>query len=144
MSAVAQDEWTFSGDWLLLPERASYQFGLPHRAGSYHVNEDAGGWVIIESRWVSATGRTQAISFRGRLDGRLYPYTSTAMADHLRFEPPSATLLTSSAWKNGRMVQWAERELLRSDLLEIRLHGRLANGNAYTNTDVYRRMHEPA
>ena len=129
----------FEGVWQLLPEACRYAFGLPPRAGRYTVRHQGDGTLTVASEWTSASGRDRTLQFSGPLDGKPHALAGSRIADAIQFDAVSPLRLHSSAWREGRKVMWAERILIPPDTLRIDVHGYLANGAVYTNTDVYRR-----
>lgn len=132
----------FEGLWLLQPEACRYEFGLPPRQGTYTIRYRDDGTLTVASDWISASGRNRTLQFTGPIDGKPHPIGNSRIADALQFEFVSPLRLHSSAWRDGRKVMWAERILMPPDTLQIDVHGTLAQGRIYTNTDVYRR-HSP-
>ena len=136
------DIYGFIGTWLLVPGLCRYAFGLAPASGRYVINLLADGEVLLESEWTSASGRRQVLRFSGLIDGQPHPLAGSRIAEAIRLDYVSSHQLNSSAWCEGRKVMWAERRLIQPNELQIDVHGRLANGRVYTNTDVYRR-HRP-
>lgn len=131
------DEFPFIGDWVLQPERSKYEFGIPPQCGTYRIKLDDNGWLTLQSRWHSASGRERLIEFEGQLNGGTFPYFSYPVADALsfKFQPPS--LLTSFALKNGTKVHWAERQLdATGTVMTIAVFGWYLS-QIYRNEDVY-------
>lgn len=129
----------FYGHWVLKPGKSSYGFGKPPARGTYDIEALGDGFVRFTSRWWSASGREHVIDWAGRLDGESYPYTSTRLADFLRFRQVSSHLIVSEAQLGDRVVYRAERELLDDQTLRVSLHGDRPPHGTYTNTDLYRR-----
>lgn len=132
----------FVGLWQLQPGQSTYQFGLPPVAGSYRIGWDAGaGVAALESRIRLRSGRVHALQVQGRIDGQPHPLTGSRIADAVSLWLDAPDLLRSAGWQAGIRIQWAERRLL-GDRLQITVHGRLAGGRDYTNTDRYNRVAE--
>ena len=129
----------FEGRWLLRPDQCHYEFGLPPQQGIYIIQLHSDGRVSLTSRWTTPSGRLHVLRFTGRLDGKPHPLIGSRIADAIQLDYVSPTQLNSSAWHDGQKVMWAERMLTLPDVLRIDVHGSLANGAIYTNTDVYRR-----
>lgn len=132
----------FIGTWHLLPESCRYAFGRPPADGRYAIDQSADGEVLLESEWISASGRRHVLRFLGPIDGRPHPLAHSRIAEAIQLDYVSPQQFNSSAWRGGYKVMWAERRLIQPGELRIDVHGRLANGAVYTNTDVYRR-HRP-
>ncbi|WP_242111982.1 hypothetical protein [Luteimonas aquatica] len=135
-------DYRFEGFWRLRPGHSRYAFGKPPLAAEYRVHANPDGTIEIVYRWTNALGRVGEIAFSGAADGSRYPHQRSWIADALSFEQRSPSLLASKAWKSGRVVQWAERELLDSETMRISVHGRYRDGRVYTNIDVYGRSWE--
>lgn len=136
-----KQEFRFQGLWQLQPKYSKYEFGIPPREGLYELQLDDLGWLTVNMHWISSIGHERKMEFRGRLNEGLFPYDADKSADMIGFELNSPNILTSSAFKNGEKIAWAERYLdSTGNRLTITIFGRLKDGRIYQNKDIFYRL----
>lgn len=130
----------FLATWHLVPASCQYEQGDPPRSGTYRIAEE-GDELVFDIEWVDAEGREQSVSFRGVPDGEPVPFDGGALADSFSVTAVSERDLRSSAFKNGKELMVAQRQLdPTGEAMRVVQVVRLPDGTAPANVAVYRRV----
>jgi hypothetical protein len=139
MSTTSPSFSAFLGTWVLIPESCQYEQGDPPTAGRYVIAEDDGA-LTFRIEWTDAEGREQEVEFGGVPDGKPVPFDGGELADSLSVTLVSDRELRSSAFRGGKELMVAQRQLdaTKTAMRVVQLV-RIPNGPELANVAVYRR-----
>jgi hypothetical protein len=129
----------FLGTWVLEPDSCVYEQGEPPRAGTYRI-EERDGTLFFQIEWTDADGACHRVEFSGKPDGQPVPFNGGDLADAMSVQAVSARELRSSAYREGKELMVAQRQLDGTKMaMRVVQLVRMMTGPDLGNSSVYRR-----
>lgn len=132
----------FLGTWVLLPETCEYEQGDPPRSGTY-VIEERDGALAFRVGWTDAEGETHSAELCGVPDGQPVPFAGGDLADALSVTAVSRRELCSTAYREGRELMVAQRQLDETKMaMRVVQLVRFRDGTHAANVALYKKQLE--
>lgn len=133
--------YNFIASWQLFPEKGTYEYGNRPKSGIYKIEATGNRQELqISMNWVTLENQAFASSYLLTLDGEVYPFADTELAEAVRAVYTDALQFEIFFSKNGQEVLTVKHELMPNGYLHITQQGLTPEGNAYTNKEVYHKQ----
>lgn len=132
----------YLGTWVLVPELSLYAVGVPPTAGTYIIERNATGELMLSVRWQMPGDPTEhAIQFGGPSDATPVPLEGGSSGpDAMTLTHVDARTLDSAALRAGVQVAYARRVVSADgQLLAVVQELGSPDGARFRNFQVYRR-----
>ncbi len=127
----------FLGTWTLDPASCEYDQSEPPRHSTYRI-EQVGASLTFTVHWVDAEDRQHRMSFSGVPNGERVPFDGGELADALSVSAVSERELNTSAFREGRELMVAQRQLDDTgQAMRITQVVRFVDGTFAANVGVY-------
>jgi len=142
LDGATEQPATYLGTWVLVPELSLYAVGAPPTAGTYVIERNATGGLMLSVRWQMPGDPTeQTMQFGGPSDGTHVPLDGGSSGpDVMTLTHVDAKTLDSAALRAGVQVAYARRVVSADgQLLAVVQELGSPDGARFRNFQVYRR-----
>lgn len=131
----------FLGSWQLLADRSDYEIGAPPLEGTYTFESEDGRQLDITIDWIDARGQHQSVDYHAIPDGQKRPYEIPMAADEVMFEFTDENTLNSSAFREGRLTNFATRNIGEDGIMKVVQKG-YVDGQEFVNVQYYEMLRD--
>ena len=133
--------YNFIASWQLFPEKGTYEFGNRPKSGIYKIAATQNKKEIsININWVTLENQAFASSYTLSAESETFPFDEKELAEYTKTNFTDALNFEVEFIKSDQVVLKVMNELLPNGYLKITQQGKFANGNIYTNTEIYHKQ----
>lgn len=133
--------YNFLASWQLFPEKCNFEFGVAPKSGNYKIESiNNGHTLLISSNWVSIENEAFYTQHEVVPDATYRPFENQTLADTLFAEIPNASTLVTRFIQQEKTVLDVTHEILANGYLKITQKGFNANGEPFTNIEIYHKQ----
>lgn len=133
--------YNFLASWQLFPEKGTYESGERPKSGIYKIEavKDRKELKIFHN-WVTLENQAYSSTYTVNADGDLNDFHDTELADKVQVAFPDGISFSIHFYKKGEVALHVVHEILPNGYLKITQQGIKANGENYTNTEIYHKQ----
>ena len=133
--------YNFLASWQLFPEKCNFEFGVAPKSGNCKIESiNNGHTLLISSNWVSIENEAFYTQHEVVPDATFRPFENQTLADTLFAEIPNASTLVTRFIQQEKTVLDVTHEILANGYLKITQKGFNANGEPFTNIEIYHKQ----
>jgi hypothetical protein len=133
--------YNFLASWQLFPEKGSYESGERPRSGIYKIESTSNkNELSFNHSWVTIENRAFASSYKVIADGQLHSFSDEELADEVQVSFIDSITFELHFYKSRQVVLHVVHEIMPNGYLKITQQGFHADGNPYTNAEVYHKQ----
>ncbi|MFM2139166.1 MAG: hypothetical protein RJA57_1473 [Bacteroidota bacterium] len=133
--------YNFLASWQLFPEKGAYESGERPKSGTYRIESVPDSKELsIAHNWVTLEDQAFAASYRILADGEMQPFNDHALADQVQVSFPDSIHFNLHFYRKGEVVLHIVHEILPNGYLKVIQQGMKAEGQPFTNTEVYHKQ----
>jgi hypothetical protein len=135
------EAYNFIASWQLFPEKSTYENGNRPKSGIYKI--EAGNekkQILISGNWVTLENQAIGFDYRFVADNNEQTHEGTDFADSICGHFIDGLTFEIVFKKAGTEIVSVLHELQPNGYLKITQKGFTADGNTYTNTEIYHKQ----
>ncbi|HEU4576390.1 MAG TPA: DUF2452 domain-containing protein [Chitinophagaceae bacterium] len=133
--------YNFLASWQLFPEKGKYELGERPKSGIYKIEaSDTNKELTISHNWVTLENQAFSSQYNVVADGEMHAFQQPELADRIQAVFPDGISFEIHFYLKGEVVLHVVHEIMPNGYLKITQQGRNADGQAYTNTEIYHKQ----
>lgn len=133
--------YNFLASWQLFPEKCTYENGERPKSGIYKIESPENSKnLVISHNWVSLENQAFASSYEVIADGDLNPFAQPELADAAQVAFIDSISFDIHFYKKGEVALHVAHEIMPNGYLKVTQQGMTAEGDPYTNSEIYHKQ----
>jgi hypothetical protein len=133
--------YNFLYSWQLIPEKCTYEQGVPPKSSIYKIEKTADEQaIVISMNWLTHDNQSYRTAYQFVPDGTIHPFEHPEVADTIQGDFSGSHTFTIVAMKNDTLVWDIHQEIQPNGYMKLVQKGINEDGNTYTNIQYYHKQ----
>ena len=133
--------YNFLASWQLFPEKGTYENGERPKSGIYKVDSVEGTKLLaVSHNWVTLENQAFTSQYKVIADGDLNPFEQVDLAESAQVVFVDSIRFDIHFYEKGEVNLHVVHEIMPNGYMKVVQQGRKADGQSYTNSEIYHKQ----